>query len=54
MRNNDKYYWVKVVSEVWIIAKWNEQHNMWHLINGNWKLDSELLQVQEEEIKPPQ
>jgi len=53
MRNNDKYYWVKV-SDVWIIAKWNELHKMWHLINNRWVRDSELQEVNENEILPPQ
>jgi len=53
MRNNDRYYWVQLANEVWIIAKWNEQHNMWHLINGRWIRDNELLKVHEEEILPP-
>jgi ubiquinone biosynthesis protein Coq4 len=54
MRNNNKYYWVKLVNDVWIIAKWNEQHHMWHLINGMWIRDSELLEVNENELLPPQ
>ncbi len=54
MITNDRYYWVQLANEVWVIGKWNEQHNMWHLINGRWIRESELLQVNEEEIRPPQ
>ena len=54
MRINDRYYWVQLANEVWVIAKWNEQHNIWHLFNGSWIRLSDLLQVNEEEIKPPQ
>ena len=52
MRKHDKYYWVKV-SDTWIIAKWNEQHEKWHLINGRWIRDSDLQEINDNEILPP-